>query len=96
VHRSANEVNRLLNKSPRPDPHEADQPHRGIRGTFKTPTTPDVTKGIKLAIEGAIAKSAISLENISSVMIGTTVRDLLRCRPSKNYAQILTCSIAFH
>lgn len=59
------------------DPHESDQPHRGIRSTFKTSTTPDVTEGIKLAIQGAISKSGIPLESISSVMIGTTVR-LLR------------------
>ena len=55
------------------DPDESAEPHRGIRSTHKTPTTPDVTEGIKLAIEGAIAKSSISLESVSSVMIGTTV-----------------------
>ncbi|KXJ86069.1 hypothetical protein Micbo1qcDRAFT_219929, partial [Microdochium bolleyi] len=50
------------------------QPNRGIRSTFKTPTTPDVTEGIKKAIQGAVTESATSLTEIASVMIGTTVR----------------------
>jgi N-methylhydantoinase A/oxoprolinase/acetone carboxylase beta subunit len=55
-------------------PHESQQSHRGIRGAFKTPTTPDVTEGIRLAVQGAIKESGIDRETISSVMIGTTVR----------------------
>jgi N-methylhydantoinase A/oxoprolinase/acetone carboxylase beta subunit len=57
----------------KPDPGEADQPHRGIRSSFKTPTTRNVTEGIVKAIDGAIAKCDINREAISAVMIGTTV-----------------------
>jgi N-methylhydantoinase A/oxoprolinase/acetone carboxylase beta subunit len=55
------------------DPGEANQPHRGIRSSFKTPTTRNVTEGIVKAIDGAIAQSGIDREAISAVMIGTTV-----------------------
>ena len=53
---------------------EADQPNRGIRSAFKTPTTPDVTEGITKAIDGALAQCKVSLDSIAAVMIGTTVR----------------------
>ncbi|KAK6005849.1 hypothetical protein QM012_007491 [Aureobasidium pullulans] len=53
-------------------PGESDKPNRGIRGTFKTPTTANVTEGISKAIAGAIAQSRISHDSVSAVMIGTT------------------------
>ncbi|KAH7024574.1 uncharacterized protein B0I36DRAFT_416023 [Microdochium trichocladiopsis] len=54
------------------DPGESSEPNRGIRSAFKTPTTPDVTEGIKAAIQGAINKADVTLDSIASVMIGTT------------------------
>ncbi|EXJ83126.1 hypothetical protein A1O1_06745 [Capronia coronata CBS 617.96] len=53
-------------------PGEADQPDRGIRTAFKTPTTPNVTEGIAKAVQGAISQCGISLAAVSAVMIGTT------------------------
>lgn len=60
------------------DPGESDKPNRGIRSSFKTPTTRDVTEGIVKAIDGALAQCGVSREAISAVMIGTTVSTLLR------------------
>ncbi|KXT17606.1 hypothetical protein AC579_10129 [Pseudocercospora musae] len=55
------------------NPEEADEPHRGIRSAFKTPTTKDVTEGITKAINGAMSQcEGLSQESISAVMIGTT------------------------
>ena len=53
-------------------PEEVSEQHRGIRSTFKTPTTPDVTSGISTALRGAIEKCGIQQNSISAVMIGTT------------------------
>ncbi|RDW74917.1 hypothetical protein BP6252_06059 [Coleophoma cylindrospora] len=53
-------------------PGEAESPHRGIRSSFKTPTTADVTEGISLAIDGALKKGSIDRNQVSAVMIGTT------------------------
>ncbi|RFU34899.1 hypothetical protein B7463_g1495, partial [Scytalidium lignicola] len=53
-------------------PGEVEQSHRGIRSSFKTPTTADVTTGISLAIDGALKKGSIDRDLVSAVMIGTT------------------------
>ncbi|KAK8222591.1 hypothetical protein BKA81DRAFT_296263, partial [Phyllosticta paracitricarpa] len=45
---------------------------RGIRSTFKCPTTPDVTSGIIDAIEGALSKCDVKRDSICAVIIGTT------------------------
>ncbi|KAK8173183.1 Hydantoinase/oxoprolinase N-terminal region-domain-containing protein [Phyllosticta citrichinensis] len=54
------------------DPGESDAEHRGIRSTFKCPTTPDVTSGIINAIEGALSKCDVKRDSICAVIIGTT------------------------
>lgn len=54
-------------------PGEAKEPHRGIRSSFKTPTTSDVTEGISVAIDGALKRACIDRNHVSAVMIGTTV-----------------------
>ncbi|KAJ9137866.1 Hydantoin utilization protein A [Pleurostoma richardsiae] len=53
-------------------PGEANQPKRGIRSAFKTPTTPNVTDGITAAIRGALSQCDVTQDSISAVMIGTT------------------------
>ncbi|KAK7516897.1 uncharacterized protein IWZ02DRAFT_422916 [Phyllosticta citriasiana] len=53
-------------------PGESDAEHRGIRSTFKFPTTPDVTSGIVNAIEGALSKCDVKRDSICAVIIGTT------------------------
>ncbi|KAL1387424.1 hypothetical protein HDK64DRAFT_330579 [Phyllosticta capitalensis] len=53
-------------------PGESDSEHRGIRSTFKCPTTPDVTSGIINAIEGALSKCDVQRDSICAVIIGTT------------------------
>ncbi|WEW57074.1 hypothetical protein PRK78_002534 [Emydomyces testavorans] len=45
---------------------------RGVLASSKTPTTPDVTSGIKAVIESVIQKSAVDTKDILSVAIGTT------------------------
>lgn len=55
------------------NPLESEAPHRGIRSTYKTPTTANVTEGIVKAIEGAISQcDGFSRDSIAAVMIGTT------------------------
>jgi hypothetical protein len=75
-----------LKRAQTADPHESKTSSRGIRGTFKTPTTPDVTEGIRLAVQGAISASEISPDSIASVMIGTTAS--LRTRASFSLADL--------
>ncbi|KAK8154076.1 hypothetical protein BC567DRAFT_276983 [Phyllosticta citribraziliensis] len=53
-------------------PGESHAEHRGIRSTFKCPTTPDVTTGIINAIEGALSKCDVKRDSICAVIIGTT------------------------
>lgn len=45
---------------------------RGVLASCKTPTTPDVTSGIKHAVEEVLKKSNVNKENLLSVAIGTT------------------------
>lgn len=43
-----------------------------VLGWFKTPTTPDVTRGIVTALKGALEQIKVSREDIDAIMIGTT------------------------
>lgn len=45
---------------------------RGVLASSKTPTTPDVTSGIKAVVESVLKKSAVNTKDILSVAIGTT------------------------
>ncbi|KAI4727219.1 DUF917-domain-containing protein [Aureobasidium sp. EXF-10728] len=45
---------------------------RGLLAHFKTPTTPDVTKGIETAIRAVLDNSKLSTSDIVSVTVGTT------------------------
>jgi N-methylhydantoinase A/oxoprolinase/acetone carboxylase beta subunit/DUF917 family protein len=45
---------------------------RGVIAHFKTPTTPDVTSGIEVAVQNVIDKSGLTLDRIASITIGTT------------------------
>lgn len=45
---------------------------RGVLSTCKTPTTPDVTEGIKVAIQEVLIRSNVDPGKISNVAIGTT------------------------
>lgn len=50
----------------------ADTPSRGVLASGKSPTTLDVTSGIKTVVEDVLKKSDIGVKNILSVAIGTT------------------------
>jgi N-methylhydantoinase A/oxoprolinase/acetone carboxylase beta subunit len=43
-----------------------------VVGKYKTPTTPDVTTGIRRALERVLAQTDVSVDQIEAVMIGTT------------------------
>ena len=43
-----------------------------VLGSFKTPTTPDVTTGITNALSGVLSGSRLDPRSCSAVMIGTT------------------------
>ncbi|KAI1926920.1 hypothetical protein LOZ64_000052 [Ophidiomyces ophidiicola] len=45
---------------------------RGVLASSKTPTTPDVTSGIKDVIKSVLQKSSVDTQDILSVAIGTT------------------------
>ncbi|KAI5211139.1 hypothetical protein AUEXF2481DRAFT_46721 [Aureobasidium subglaciale EXF-2481] len=45
---------------------------RGLLAHFKTPTTPDVTKGIETAIRTVLETSRLSTSDVVSVTVGTT------------------------
>lgn len=47
-------------------------PLRGVLAHFKTPTTPDVTGGIKTAVEEILKRSSLPSSDIASVTVGTT------------------------
>ena len=47
-------------------------PSRGVLASSKTPTTKDVTSGIRTAVEAVLKKSAVASEKVLSVSIGTT------------------------
>ena len=50
----------------------ASSANRGFVASCKTPTTPDVTSGIKNAIGGVLNQSQIDRNRVSNVSIGTT------------------------
>ncbi|KAM5467014.1 hypothetical protein MauCBS54593_005634 [Microsporum audouinii] len=50
----------------------SETPSRGVLASSKTPTTPDVTSGIKSVVESVLQKSGIDPSDILSVAIGTT------------------------
>ncbi|KKY16689.1 putative hydantoinase oxoprolinase [Phaeomoniella chlamydospora] len=50
----------------------ASQPSRGVLASSKTPTTRDVTSGIKTAVEAVLKKSEVDTDKVLSVAIGTT------------------------
>ena len=54
------------------DSHALSTPSRGLLASCKTPTTPDVTSGIKNAVEQLLEKSQIDRNEVLSVAIGTT------------------------
>lgn len=45
---------------------------RGVRASSKTPTTVDVTSGIRTVIEDVLSKSSVDRRDVLSVAIGTT------------------------
>lgn len=45
---------------------------KGVLATFKTPTTADVTDGIKEAIEEVLKRSQIDRQQVLNVAVGTT------------------------
>ncbi|KAG0647259.1 Acetophenone carboxylase 70 kDa subunit [Hyphodiscus hymeniophilus] len=47
-------------------------PSRGLLASCKTPTTPDITSGIKTAVELVLEKSQVVRRDVLSVAIGTT------------------------
>lgn len=47
-------------------------PSRGVLASSKSPTTPDITSGIKGVVEDVLRKSAVDVGSILSVAIGTT------------------------
>ena len=54
------------------DVHASSTPSRGLLASCKTPTTPDVTSGIKNAVEEVLKKSEVDKDQLLSVAIGTT------------------------
>jgi N-methylhydantoinase A/oxoprolinase/acetone carboxylase beta subunit len=49
-----------------------DTPSRGVLACSKTPTTPDVTSGIKAVVDSVLDKSGVERKHILSVAVGTT------------------------
>lgn len=47
-------------------------PSRGVLASSKTPTTPDVTGGIRAVVKDVVGASAVDTRDILSVAIGTT------------------------
>lgn len=54
------------------DSTKLESPSRGVVSKCKTPTTADVTEGIKTAIERVLVESKVNRELVSHVAIGTT------------------------
>jgi N-methylhydantoinase A/oxoprolinase/acetone carboxylase beta subunit len=54
------------------DTSQQHTPTRGLLAHYKTPTTPDVTNGIKTAIRTILDLSQLSTSDIVSVTVGTT------------------------
>jgi len=54
------------------DIRAADTLSRGVLASSKTPTTPDVTNGIKDVVESVLNKSSVERKHILSVAVGTT------------------------
>ena len=54
------------------DPTQQASPTRGVLAWHKTPTTPGATAGVESAIRAVLDKSAIDIQRISSITIGTT------------------------
>ncbi|EFW17537.1 hypothetical protein D8B26_000238 [Coccidioides posadasii str. Silveira] len=54
------------------DIRASETPSRGVLASSKSPTTPDVTSGIKTVIENVLQQSAVNTKDILSVAIGTT------------------------
>ena len=54
------------------DTSKVDDESRGVLATCKTPTTPNVTDGIKTAIDEVLTKSKVDRNRIRNVAIGTT------------------------
>ncbi|KAK5128102.1 hypothetical protein LTR08_004194 [Meristemomyces frigidus] len=54
------------------DPSQQFEASRGILAHYKTPTTPDVTEGIEIAVRTVLEKSALPTDRIASVTVGTT------------------------
>lgn len=50
----------------------SDTPSRGVLASSKSPTTVDITSGIKTVVESVLRKSSIDPKDIISVAIGTT------------------------
>lgn len=50
----------------------ASSANRGFVTSYKAPTTPDVTSGIKNAIDGVLHESKIDPDRVLNVSIGTT------------------------
>ncbi|KAK5161475.1 hypothetical protein LTS14_001271 [Recurvomyces mirabilis] len=54
------------------NPSQQQEKSRGVLAHAKTPTTPDVTSGIKTAVSKILETSSIPAEDIASVTVGTT------------------------
>ncbi|KAK6387588.1 hypothetical protein LTS17_000857 [Exophiala oligosperma] len=54
------------------DPRRHAEQSRGVLATHKTPTTPDTTSGVESAIHAVLKASAVPLDQLASVTIGTT------------------------
>lgn len=54
------------------DVRRANDDSKGVLSTCKTPTTRNVTDGIKTAIEDVLVKSAVDRTKVVNVAIGTT------------------------
>lgn len=54
------------------DVTKTDTASRGVLATCKTSTTPNVTRGIKTAIEQILQTSTVDTRNILNVAVGTT------------------------
>ena len=55
---------------------------RGVIATFKHETTVDITTGIELAVKKVLEIAGISLDEILSLTIGTTVEHVMIFSPS--------------
>lgn len=51
---------------------QLDEESKGVLATFKTPTTKNVTDGIRTAIEEVLLRSNIDRKQVLNVAVGTT------------------------